>query len=79
MAVAHNEMESVAVARSQRPSWWSKHGRSVTTYAAFVLFVLFIGFPFYFIVVSSITRGTNFSAFPLRICHRRPRWTTISA
>jgi ABC-type glycerol-3-phosphate transport system permease component len=64
MAVMHNEIESVAVAPYQRPSWWSRHSRSVTTYAAFVLFVLFIGFPFYFIVVSSITPRHELFSIP---------------
>ncbi len=64
MSVAHSEIESVAVAPYQRPSWWSRHGRSVTTYTAFVVFVLFIGFPFYFIVVSSITPRHELFSIP---------------
>lgn len=38
-----------------RSSWWTRHGQSILIYVAFVVFLLVIGVPFYYIFISSVT------------------------
>jgi len=47
-----------------RPSWLRRHGRILTIYIGFIAFVLFVGFPFYYIFVSSITPKTELFQIP---------------
>ena len=44
--------------------WLQRHGQTIFTYASFCLFVLLIGFPFYYIVLSSITPRTELFQIP---------------
>lgn len=63
MASAQLTAESTARAQPQ-PSWLQRHGRTVAIYTGFVVFVLFVGFPFYYIFVSSITPKTELFRIP---------------
>lgn len=47
-----------------RSSWWVRHGGSVLIYVAFLIFVLVIGAPFYFIFMSSVTPSTELFQIP---------------
>src|SRR5262245_44019808 len=44
--------------------WLRHHGESIMTYTAFVVMVLIIGVPFYYIFVSSITPTTELFQIP---------------
>jgi ABC-type glycerol-3-phosphate transport system permease component len=43
---------------------WRRRSRRVALYASFVLFALFVGFPFYYIVISSVTPRTELFHIP---------------
>lgn len=45
-------------------SWLDQHGQSVMIWAGFFLFLLVIGFPFYYIFISSITPRTEMFSIP---------------
>ena len=45
-------------------SWLRRHGRTLVIYTGFVAFVLFVGFPFYYIFISSITPKTELFQIP---------------
>lgn len=47
-----------------QPSWLRRHGRILAIYLGFIAFVLFVGFPFYYIFVSSITPKTELFQIP---------------
>lgn len=47
-----------------RPSWLRRHGHSIVTYAAFVVFAIFICFPFYYIAISSFTPKNQLFTIP---------------
>jgi ABC-type glycerol-3-phosphate transport system permease component len=44
--------------------WLRLHGQTILTYTAFALFVLVIGFPFYYILISSFTPRTELFQIP---------------
>lgn len=45
-------------------SWLRRHGRTIAIYTGFVAFALFVGFPFYYIFISSITPKTELFQIP---------------
>lgn len=47
-------------------SWFQRHNRIITIYFSFILFVVFIGFPFYYIAISSFTPRTELFNTPPR-------------
>jgi multiple sugar transport system permease protein len=48
-----------------RPSWIKRNGQTLLIYACFLLFLLIIGIPFYYIVISSLTpKGELFQTPP---------------
>ncbi len=53
-------------AKGGLPLWLRKHGHSILTYAGFVVFVIFICFPFYYIVMSSVTPRNELFHVPPR-------------
>ncbi len=57
--------QSLATRRAQaQPSWLRRHSHSIVTYAAFVVFVIFICFPFYYIAISSFTPKSELFTIP---------------
>lgn len=65
MIMASAQLTAENSARAQpRPSWLRRHGRILTIYIGFIAFVLFVGFPFYYIFVSSITPKTELFQIP---------------
>ena len=47
-----------------RPSWLRRHSHTLVIYASFIAFAFFVGFPFYYIVISSITPRTELFQIP---------------
>ena len=64
MSAVTNDEQVISRTRTIRPPWFRRQSRSLVVYASFLLFVLFIGFPFYFIVVSSITPRHDLFSIP---------------
>jgi len=55
-----------------RLSWFGQHGHKLTVYIGFVIFVIAIGFPFYYIFISSITPRTELFTIPPSYFPRNP-------
>lgn len=53
-------------------SWFSQHGHKLTVYVGFVIFVIVVGFPFYYIFISSITPRTELFTIPPSYFPRNP-------
>ncbi len=47
-----------------QPSWLRRHSHSIVTYIGFVVFVIFICFPFYYIAMSSFTPKNELFTIP---------------
>jgi ABC-type glycerol-3-phosphate transport system permease component len=47
-----------------QPGWWQRNRQQVLTYASFIIFLLAIGLPFYYIFVSSITPKNELFQIP---------------
>jgi ABC-type glycerol-3-phosphate transport system permease component len=47
-----------------QPSWLRRHSHSIATYTGFVVFAIFICFPFYYIAMSSFTPKTELFTIP---------------
>lgn len=56
--------QTLVTPRAQKQSWLSRHSHTIATYAGFVLFVIFICFPFYYIVMSSLTPKNELFTIP---------------
>lgn len=63
MAGAQSFAGNTARVEPQR-SWLQRHGHSLAVYTGFVVFALFVGFPFYYIFMSSITPSTELFKTP---------------
>ena len=48
----------------EQRSWLDRHGQTLLTYLSFLIFVLVIGFPFYYIFTSSITPRDDLFQIP---------------
>jgi ABC-type glycerol-3-phosphate transport system permease component len=59
------DMVQIRSAASQR-SWFQRHNHTIVVYTGFVLFAIFIGFPFYYIVMSSFTPRNELFNIPPR-------------
>ena len=62
--MAHPENTYFSQEPTQHRSWFQQHGQTVMTYLSFAIFLLTIGFPFYYIFTSSITPKTELFQIP---------------
>ncbi len=56
--------QALVTHHAQNQSWLRRHSHSIVIYASFVLFVIFICFPFYYIVLSSFTPKNELFTIP---------------
>lgn len=64
--MVHDVISAQAHGTAKRRSWFQRHNRIIAIYLGFILFVLFIGFPFYYIVISSLTPRNELFNIPPR-------------
>ena len=61
---AHLENGYFSQEATQDLSWFQRHGQTLMTYVSFVVFIIVIGFPFYYIFTSSITPKNELFQIP---------------
>ncbi len=64
MSVVHDDARPATRMQPAPFSWFRGRSNTLVIYASFVAFVLFIGFPFYYIVISSITPRHELFSIP---------------
>lgn len=64
MSNTREATQSLARARYRRPFGGGRYTHRIVTYVAFAIFVVFVGFPFYYIVISSFTPKNRLFQIP---------------
>jgi ABC-type glycerol-3-phosphate transport system permease component len=64
MSNTHEAAQALVRTRYRRPFWTGRITNRIVTYVSFVVFAVFVGFPFYYIVISSFTPKNRLFQIP---------------